>query len=76
MNKFALALGLLSSAVAAEYTTTLLLVGLELDSQAIGGYVGSVMGTVCSLKLLFLSTMNPLGYSNTENRMPQLQPTP
>ena len=48
MNKLALALGLLLSAVAAEYTTTLLFVGLELDSQAIGGYVGSVIGTVCS----------------------------
>ena len=47
MNKLALALGLLLSAVAAEYTTTLLFVGLELDSQAIGGYVGSVIGTVC-----------------------------
>ncbi|KFY99260.1 hypothetical protein V501_01298 [Pseudogymnoascus sp. VKM F-4519 (FW-2642)] len=45
MKKLALALGLFFSAVAAEYTTTLLFVGLEPDSQAIGGYVGSVIGT-------------------------------
>lgn len=48
MNKLALALGLFCSAVAAEYTTTLLFVGLVPDSQAIGGYVGRIIGTVCS----------------------------
>jgi hypothetical protein len=79
MNKLALALGLLLSAVAAEYTTTLLFVGLELDSQAIGGYVGSVIGTVCPpkcLKTISLYTIFALGASNTGNRMPQPQPTP
>lgn len=76
MNKLSLVLGLLWSAVAAEYTTTLLFVGLELDSQAIGGYVGSIMGTVCSLTLLFVSKIVPLGYSNTRSRMPRLQRTP
>jgi hypothetical protein len=55
MNKLALSLGLLLSAVAAEYTTTLLFVGLQLDSQAIGGYVGSVIGTVCSPSVSRLS---------------------
>ncbi|KFY78430.1 hypothetical protein V499_02408 [Pseudogymnoascus sp. VKM F-103] len=46
MHKLALALGLFLSPVAAEYTTTLLVPGLDLDPQAIGGYVGSVIATV------------------------------
>ncbi|KFZ04626.1 hypothetical protein V502_10009, partial [Pseudogymnoascus sp. VKM F-4520 (FW-2644)] len=46
MNRLALTLGLLLPAAAAEYTTSLLLPGLDLDPQAIGGYVGSVIATV------------------------------
>lgn len=49
MNKLLLALGLVSNIVIADYTTTLLFAGLQLDSQAIGGYVGSVISTVGSL---------------------------
>lgn len=44
MSRLLLALGLLSSAVTADYTTTLLLVGF--DSQPA---VGSVIATVCFL---------------------------
>ena len=44
MSRLLLALGLLSSAVTADYTTTLLLVGF--DSQSV---VGSVIATVCFL---------------------------
>jgi hypothetical protein len=46
MYKLKLALGLLSSVVAAEYTTTLLLVGLDLGGEPFGGIYGSVIDSV------------------------------
>ncbi|KFZ12104.1 hypothetical protein V501_04381, partial [Pseudogymnoascus sp. VKM F-4519 (FW-2642)] len=72
MHKLALALGLFLSPVAAEYTTTLLVPGLDLDPQAIGGYVGSdatattyalscplAVGNACGVPASLLITQGP-----------------